>query len=154
MRLRIPPPVVMLLSAALMWTLDRWMPLAYWFGPPWNRVGGLVAATGVAIAVAAFVRFRQIGTTVDPMDPGKASRLVTDGVFLVSRNPMYLGLLLLLVGWAIWLGSALPWLVPPLFVLLLTRVQIVPEEMALRQRFGEQYVSYERRVSRWIGRRG
>ena len=154
MRLRIPPPVVMLLSAALMWTLDRWMPLAYWFGPSWNRVGGLVAATGVAMAVAAVVRFRQIGTTVDPMDPSKASRLVTDGVFLVSRNPMYLGLLLLLVGWAIWLGSALPWLVPPLFVLLLTRVQIVPEEMALRQRFGEQYVSYERRVSRWIGRRG
>ena len=77
---------------------------------PWNRLGGLVAALGVATAVAAFVRFRRIGTTVNPTDPNKASHLVTDGVFRVSRYPMYLGLLLLLIGWAIWLGSTRkPW---------------------------------------------
>ncbi|MGF6598624.1 protein-S-isoprenylcysteine O-methyltransferase Ste14 [Paraburkholderia sp. GAS448] len=55
-----------------------------------------------------FVRFRQARTTTNPMDPSKASRLVTDGVFCVSRNPMYLGLELLLIGWAVWLGSASP----------------------------------------------
>ena len=117
-----------------------------------NRLGWLAAAAGVAIAVGAWRRFRQVGTTVNPLDPSKASRLVTDGVFRVSRNPMYLGLVLLLIGWAIGLGSASPWLVPPLFVIVLTVVQIIPEEQALSRRFGEQYLSYRRSVARWIGR--
>ena len=86
------------------------------------------------------------------MEPSKASRLVTDGVFRISRNPMYLGLELLLIGWAVWLGSASPWLIPPLFAVVITVVQIIPEERALGQRFGDQYRSYQRRVARWIGR--
>jgi len=101
MRPHIPPPVLMLLAAALMWVHDHGMPLAQWISAPWNRLGGLAAAVGVAIAGAAFIRFRQVGTTVNPMERGKASRLVTDGVFRVSRNPMYLGLVLLLIGWAV-----------------------------------------------------
>jgi protein-S-isoprenylcysteine O-methyltransferase Ste14 len=153
MRPRIPPPLLMLLAGGLMWVLDQWMPLAQWIGRPWNRFGGLVAAAGIAVSVAAFVRFRKAGTTANPLDPSKASRLVTDGVFRLSRNPMYLGLVLLLIGWAVWLGSASPWLVPPLFVIVLTLVQIVPEEQALGRSFGEEYVSYRRRVARWIGRR-
>ena len=143
----------MALAAVLMWALDRWIPLAQWIGQPWNRLGGLVAAVGVIIAVAALVRFRQVGTTVNPTDPSKASHLVTDGVFRYSRNPMYVGLLLLLIGWAICLGNASPWVVPPLFVVLLTFSQINPEERALRQLIGEQYVSYQRSVARWLGRR-
>lgn len=153
MQPRIPPPIVMLLAAALMWVLHRWMPLSHWIAPPWNRLGGLAGAVGVAFAVAAFARFRRARTTVNPMDPSKASRLVTDGVFCVSRNPMYLGLLLLLIGWAVWLGSAGPWLIPPLFVIVITAVQIIPEEQALGQLFGEEYVWYRRSVARWIGRR-
>ena len=152
MRLRIPPPVVTLLAAALMWALHHWMPVGHWIAPPWNRLGGLAGALGIAIAVAAVVRFRQARTTANPMDPSKASRLVTDSVFCVSRNPMYLGLLLLLIGWAVWLGSASPWLILPLFVIVITVVQIIPEEQALGQLFGDQYLSYRRSVARWIGR--
>jgi protein-S-isoprenylcysteine O-methyltransferase Ste14 len=111
----------------------------------------MVAAVGIAVDVAAFMRFRKAGTTVNPLDPSKASRLVTDGVFRVSRNPMYLGLVLLLIGWAVWLGSVSPWLVPPLFVIVLTVVQIIPEEQALSRRFGEEYLSYRQSVARWIG---
>ncbi|MEM5364746.1 isoprenylcysteine carboxylmethyltransferase family protein [Paraburkholderia azotifigens] len=136
-----------------MWALHRWIPLTYWIPPPWNRFGSLPAIVGLAIAAAAIVRFRQVRTTISPMDPGKASRLVTDGVFRISRNPMYLGLELLLIGWAVWLGSASPWLIPPLFAIVITIVQIIPEERALGQRFGDQYRSYRRRVARWIGRR-
>jgi protein-S-isoprenylcysteine O-methyltransferase Ste14 len=152
MRPRIPPPILMLLAAGLMWVLDHWMPLAQWIAPPLNLLGALVVVAGIAIDVAAFVRFRNAETTVNPLYPSKASRLVTDGVFRVSRNPMYLGLLLLLIGWGIWLGSASPWLVPPLFVIVLTVVQIIPEEQALSRNFGEEYVSYRRSVARWIGR--
>jgi protein-S-isoprenylcysteine O-methyltransferase Ste14 len=143
----------MLLAAALMWVLHRWLPLSHWIARPWNRLGALAGAAGVAIAVAAFTRFRQARTTVDPMDPSKASHLVTHGVFRISRNPMYLGLLLLLVGWAIWLGTASPWLIPPLFVIVITVAQIIPEERALHKLFGEQYLAYQRSVSRWIGHR-
>jgi protein-S-isoprenylcysteine O-methyltransferase Ste14 len=153
MRLRIPPPIVMLLAAAFMWTMHYWMPLGHWIAPPWNRLGGLAGAAGIAVAAVAVVRFRQTGTTVNSMDPSKASRLVTDSVYCVSRNPMYLGLTLLLTGWAIWLGGASPWLIPPLFVIVIMVVQIVPEEQALGQLFVDQYLSYRRSVARWIGRR-
>ena len=150
---RIPPPFVMLLAAALMWALHRWLPLSNWIATPWNRLGALPGAAGVAIAVAEFTRFRQARTTVNPMDPSKASRLVTHGVFRISRNPMYLGLLLLLIGWAVWLGTASPWLMPPIFVIVITIAQIIPEEQALHKLFGEQYLAYQRSVSRWIGQR-
>lgn len=153
MQHRIPPPFIMLFAAVLMWTLDRWLPLGHWIAPPWNRLGAFPAVAGVAIDVAAFVRFRQARTTVNPMDPSKASCLVTDSVFRISRNPMYLGLLLLLIGWALWLGSTSPWLIPPLFVVAVTVVQIIPEERALGQLFGEQFFGYQSSVARWIGRR-
>jgi protein-S-isoprenylcysteine O-methyltransferase Ste14 len=141
----------MLVAGAIMWTLDRWLPLAHWIDHPWNRFAALPAAVGVAAAAAALARFRQAQTTVNPMDPSKTSRLVTGGIFGVSRNPMYLGLSLLLIGWALWLGSASPWLVPPLFVILITFVQIIPEERVLGRLFGAQYATYRRRVPRWIG---
>ena len=153
MKLRVPPPIFMLLAAAAMWTLNRWLPLAHWIQPPWNRMGALPAASGFVIAVAAFVRFHQVRTTVNPMDPSKATQLVTDGVFKISRNPMYLGLVLLLIGWAVWLDSASPWFIPPLFMLVITRVQIIPEEQALERLFGTQYIAYRRRVARWVGGR-
>lgn len=154
MKLRIPPPVIMIIAATLMWACQRWLPLAQWVVPPWNRLGFLAAILGVAISALALMRFRQARTTVNPMDPGKATHLVTDGIFSVSRNPMYLGLLLLLIGWALWLGSASVWIIPPLFVLGITYAQIVPEEQALSDLFGAQYAAYRQRVGRWVGRRG
>ena len=64
---------------------------------------------------------------------------------------MYLGLTLILVGWGVWLGSVSPWIIPPLFVIVITKAQIIPEEQALTQLFGAQYAEYRQRVSRWIG---
>jgi len=149
-RPRIPPPVLALLAAGIMWAFDRWLPLGRWIPRRWNGIGLLPAALGFAALFAAFVHFRQAGTTVNPMDPAKATLLVTSGVFGVSRNPMYLGLLLLLAGWAVWLGSASVWLIPPLFAIAITCLQIIPEERALERLFGPQYTQYRRRVARWI----
>jgi len=142
----------MLVAAVVMWTLSRWLPVVHWIQRPWNRVGVFPAAIGFVIVVAAFARFHQARTTVNPRDPGKATQLVTDGVFRLSRNPMYLGLVLLLIGWALWLDSASPWLIPPLFMIVITRVQIIPEEQALEVLFGAEYVAYRRSVGRWIAR--
>jgi protein-S-isoprenylcysteine O-methyltransferase Ste14 len=126
--------------------------VAYWLGSPWKLLGLLVGAVAIAVNLTAFWRFRSAGTTVNPIDLAKSTQLVTSGIFGVSRNPMYLGFLLLLVAWGIWLGSMSVWLVPPLFVILITRGQIVPEERALTKLFGAQYLSYKRDVARWIGR--
>jgi len=141
----------MLVAGALMWALDRWLPLAHWIDPPWNRMGAVPVALGIAVAAAALARLPQAQTTANPVDLSKSSRLVTDGIFRVSRNPMYLGLSLLLIGWALWLGNATPWFIPPLFAILITRVQIIPEEQALGRLFGEQYFAYRRRAARWLG---
>ena len=153
MKPRIPPPIVMLLAATLMWTLHRWLPLGHLITAPWNGLGMLPAAVGIALAMVALVRFRQAQTTVNPMEPERATSLVTDGIFRISRNPMYLGLLLLLTGWALWLGTASPWCVPPLFVIAISVAQIVPEERALEELFGERYLAYRQSVARWISLR-
>jgi protein-S-isoprenylcysteine O-methyltransferase Ste14 len=153
MRNRIPPPFIMLSAAAVMWALQRWLAVARLLDPPFNRAGVLLVAAGIGVAVTALLRFRRAGTTVDPRNPGKASRLVTDGIFAFSRNPMYLGMLLLLCGWAVLLGGLSPWIVPPLFVIAITRLQIIPEEQVLAKLFGRQYADYGARVGRWFGRR-
>ena len=100
MKTRVPPPVVALIAAIVMWFLDRRLPMARWIGPPWSWLGLVPVAVGVAIDVRAFRHFRRVGTTVNPMQPEQATRLVTDGIFGISRNPMYFGLLLILIGWS------------------------------------------------------
>jgi protein-S-isoprenylcysteine O-methyltransferase Ste14 len=153
MQTRVPPPFILIFSAAMMWLLHAVLPLARLIDPPWHRLGLLAMMAGVGVAATALLRFQRAGTTVDPRDPSKASKLVTDGVFAWSRNPMYLGLLLVLAGLAIMFGTIGPWLVPPLFVAALTFLQIKPEEQALKVRFGQDYVDYCRCTGRWIGRK-
>jgi protein-S-isoprenylcysteine O-methyltransferase Ste14 len=150
---RIPPPILALIAALLMAALDRWLPLARCVPAPWYRLGLFPAAAGVVIVATAFMSFRRVRTTVNPIDPSKATHLVTAGVFSISRNPMYLGLLLVLIGWAVWLGAASPWLIVPLFWAVITYGQILPEEQALTRLFGQRYAAYRREVSRWLGRR-
>lgn len=152
MKARIPPPLVMLSAALLMWALHRFMPLGELLASPWNRLGWIPVALGIGIAMTAFKGFQRAQTTVNPRAPESASHLVTDGVFRISRNPMYLGLTLLLTGWALLLGTASPWILPPLFVIFISYWQIIPEEQALEKIFGEPYRAYRQRVARWIGR--
>lgn len=110
----------------------------------------VLAGAGVCIAALGVGRFVRAKTTVDPLDPQRASTLVTTGIYRLTRNPMYLGLLLVLAAWAVYLAHPLPWVVLPLFILLLNRVQIAPEEAALTQLFGDEYRAYQKRVRRWL----
>jgi protein-S-isoprenylcysteine O-methyltransferase Ste14 len=142
----------MLFAAALMWGLHRWLPLGYLVAAPWNYLALIPAVIGRVITVAAGRRFRAARTTFDSSQPKEASHLVTDGVFRFSRNPMYLGMVLLLIGWGLWLGTLSPWLVPPLFVIFISIAQIGPEERALEAIFGAAYLAYRRSVRRWAGR--
>lgn len=154
---RVPPPVWWLLAATTMWLLDRWLPIEQLDDavarPVLALLAGVVAVAGLALAGEAILRFVRARTTVHPLHPEEAARLVVAGTYRYTRNPMYLGLLLLLAAWALWLGSLSVWLVLPLFVAVLTRLQIVPEERALAAKFGDDYHVYRRTVSRWFGRR-
>jgi len=150
LELKVPPVVVVLLTAALMW-LVAWAAPAFRFSFPARGllaiglalVGFLTSATGVA-------SFRRAATTVNPMAPDSASSLVRSGIYRLTRNPMYLGLGLILLGWAVFLSNALALCLLPGFVLYMNRYQIEPEERALSRRFGHEFATYTSRVRRWL----
>lgn len=150
LELRIPPPVVALLTAAAMGATAR-------LGagvelPPLVRTAAVAVLLSFAALCgpAAIAAFRRARTTVDPTRPEKASSLVTTGIYRLSRNPMYLALAVALGAWAVWL--AVPWcaLGPLAFAGYLTRFQIVPEERVMHQKFGAAYDDYRRRTRRWL----
>ena len=150
MRPIVPPPVLGLAAGAALWGVARAV-------PGWNvgfagqeAVAGAMAAVGLAIELAAILAFRRARTTVNPLRPHNASLVVAGGPYRFSRNPMYLGLLAVLAGWAVWLGNPLGAAVLAAFVGAVTVLQIRPEEAALAAKFGEGYAAYCRRVRRWL----
>jgi protein-S-isoprenylcysteine O-methyltransferase Ste14 len=116
------------------------------------RLGACIvlALVGLAFGVAGVVSFRRARTTVNPTTPAAASSLVSSGVYRITRNPMYVGLALLLFAWAVFLSSAWSLLGVLAFVLYIGRFQIVPEERALAQLFGSEYTAYQAKVRRWL----
>ena len=116
--------------------------------PGWLALIVLVLAVGVVLSAA--YAFRRAQTTFDPRTPEKTSSLVITGIFHLSRNPMYLGFLLILIAAAIYSGQLVNFLLLPLFVALANRWYIQPEEAALTQLFGQDYLNYLQQVRRWI----
>ena len=110
---------------------------------------GLLILGGAALNIAPKRRFRRAGTTVNPLRPQSGSALVQPGLHALSRNPMYLGHATLLFGVALLLGNAAAFAAVPLYVAGVARFQIVPEEWALRAKFGTACIGYCRWVRRW-----
>lgn len=147
---KIPAPAVAALAGVLMLLYAQSAQIA--MDPTVVRmyVGVGLSQASAVIALAAAATMWQARTTVNPLDPMRASRLVTGGVFRFSRNPMYLGLLLLLIAYAVRLDDLLVWLGPLFFMAYVTRFQIAPEERALSLKFGDAYLQYKARTRRWI----
>jgi protein-S-isoprenylcysteine O-methyltransferase Ste14 len=150
LRLKIPPPVVTLIAGAAMWGVDRASPALHFRVPGSRITAGVFAVLGLVLAGAAIAGFLRARTTILPEHPEKSSALVTTGIYRVTRNPMYLGLVTLMTGWAVLLSNPLTLAVVPLFALYLQRFQIVPEEEALARKFGASFEEYRRRVPRWL----
>jgi protein-S-isoprenylcysteine O-methyltransferase Ste14 len=150
LELRIPPPIVGLIVAAAMWLLASRPPL--W--PPSTSVrlsaSVFILTIGIAIALSAVVSFRRAQTTVNPLKPETSTSLVTTGIFARTRNPMYLGMLIGLLAWAVYLASAVALLGPVAFALYITRFQIIPEERAMQSLFGSAFSRYSQSVRRWF----
>ncbi|MDH4086942.1 MAG: isoprenylcysteine carboxylmethyltransferase family protein [Nitrospira sp.] len=146
--LKIPPVVTGAVTAISMWLVSRTLPtLAF---APLRVVAAGLGLVGAAITALAMLSFWRARTTVNPLKPSSTSFLVTSGIYRFTRNPMYLGLLFVLVGWALYLANVLSCLFLPAFILYMIRFQIKPEERALTARFGREYLEYASRVHRWI----
>ena len=142
------PPVLLLAALLIQAAVHVLIPSAQVIPRSWDFLGILIVIGGFAVVVVAAQQFKRAGTTVKPFEDSTA--LVTSGVFAVSRNPMYLGMVVVLVGVAMGLGSLVSLLVPFVFAWMLEIRFIRPEERRLAQLFGEPYSEYTQRVRRWL----
>lgn len=147
---RIPAPFVAIAIAAGMWPLPHAEPLSGAIESFRLATIDLSMNLSALVAFAAFLTFWRARTTINPLQPERASVLVTHGIYRFTRNPMYLSLLLLLVAYASYLGSWMAFAGPAGYVAYITRFQILPEERVLASKFGEEFAAYRRKVRRWI----
>ncbi len=133
-----------------MWAASR-------LGPSLNLGSSLRLGGGAAFGFAGafflsqgFLAFRKARTTIDPVRIDAASSVVTSGIYRYTRNPMYVGMAAVLIGWGLYLGGAWALPGPVAFVLFTTRFQIAPEERTMSARFGRGYEEYRQRVRRWL----
>ena len=145
---KVLPPTYLLVSIVIMLATHFLLPVPKIIPMPWNVLGIVPLACGIALNLAADKAFREVGTTVKPFEESTA--LLTSGVFRISRNPMYLGYELILIGIAIMLRSLAPYVVIPVFVALMNRVFIRVEEQMLEEKFGVAWSEYGQEVRRWI----
>lgn len=150
LQLKIPPPVYAISIAIIMWLLNRHFPLVEIISSPWNKIGLGIILIAASFDVWSLFLFLKKHTTPNPMKPENTTGIVTKGLYKYSRNPMYLGLLIILFGFGVWLGSLLPFLLLPVFYWVITEMQIKPEERMLEQKFGNVYLEYKNRVRRWL----
>lgn len=147
--LKIPPPLYLLLGGSLIYLVSRRTSPT----KPQNRwrwLGLLLVALGLGLDIHALLAFRKRKTTPNPLRPDKAEHLVIEGAYRFTRNPMYLGMVLILSGWSLLRTSLSGLLVVPAFIWTLNQVQIIPEEQFLKQKFGRPYRNYLKQVRRWI----
>jgi protein-S-isoprenylcysteine O-methyltransferase Ste14 len=148
--LKVPPPVLALLTGTAMWFVSRTGPSIELPFLVRTISAIVIAGFGGGLALAGDVAFKRAKTTINPLRPDNSTSLVTSGIYRFTRNPMYLGLLLVVLAWSVFLLSALAFAGPLIFVLYISRFQIEPEERILGAKFGEAYVNYTSQVRRWL----
>lgn len=148
--MRIPPVGVFIVCVVIMYFVQRSafkieLEMLYKM-----MIIGPLALFGGYVALMGVIEFRNKQTTVNPFTPENSSVLVTNGVYSWSRNPMYLGLLCSLLALFVYFAAPIALVGPALFKLYMDRFQILPEERHLTRIFGEKYLTYSAKVSRWI----
>jgi protein-S-isoprenylcysteine O-methyltransferase Ste14 len=145
---RIMPPVYLLVCVLAMLGLAWWYPLRHGLWGPWRWAGVAPIAIGLGLVVWVAMLFSRRHTTIKPGEV--STSLLTAGPFRFSRNPIYLGMVFVLIGTAIALDSLTPWFVVPFFIALSTLNVIPVDESMLAEAFGDEYASYRTRVRRWL----
>ena len=148
MKTKIPPPILALIMIALIYLSSLFIEQA-----TFNYQGSLsilALILGFACLLPSFKLFAKFKTTITPLKPSNSTALVTEGMYRYSRNPMYLGLLLITIASTIWFGTWLGIIINIVFIFLINFLQIIPEEETLLKIFGEEYGEYKKNVRRWI----
>ena len=144
------PPIAFAAAAVAIWLLGRSVEFCSLSLPYQTPIGIGVIVLGIVVVAVSIRSFVAAGTTPDPTRPQKATELVTDGVYSLSRNPMYVGDAMILAGIAVWVGSVLGLVPIAAFIWYIDRFQIGAEEKALAEIFGDRYAAYRNRVRRWL----
>lgn len=147
---KVPPPVLMLTTLAIMYGISS---LGFKLSMPtalvWILVLGFIAA-GLYFAVTAIRLFKSHKTTVNPLENAEPSSLVVEGIYKITRNPMYVGLCCLLIAWGCYLQAPLALLGVAVFAWYMTQFQILPEEESLHNEFGDEFIRYKEQTRRWL----
>jgi protein-S-isoprenylcysteine O-methyltransferase Ste14 len=145
---RIAPPILALLHIIAAFILARFVPLPFSVPRAVEYIGFALVVIGFLFGLGAVIAFRRARTTLDPYHP--VSSIVTSGMYGFSRNPIYLGFLLMVIGIPLNAGTYWGIILGPVFILLCNKLVIEHEEAYLEKRFGETYISYRSRVRRWL----
>ena len=148
MKTKIPPPILALIMIAIIY-LSSFIVETFTFSYQ-TVLSVLVVVVGLGCALPSFRLFAKNKTTISPFTPSETTVLVTAGMYRYSRNPMYLGLVLLNIAATIFFGTWFGIIIAATFIFLLNLLQIIPEEEALLDIFGEEYIEYKKKVRRWI----
>jgi protein-S-isoprenylcysteine O-methyltransferase Ste14 len=145
---RVYPPTYLLVAVVLMVCLHLLVPVRQVIFAPYRYLGLIPLAAGLVVVLSVAANFQRAGTTIKPFE--ESSTLVVSGVYRVTRNPIYLGMVCSLIGVGVLAGSVTPFLVVPAFAYMIDRRFIRAEEALLEQTFGSQYGAYKARVRRWL----
>ncbi len=142
------PTHYLLVAILLMLALHFLFPVTRIIPAPWIVFGFIPLAIGIAINLIADKAFHQANTTVKPFE--ESASLIREGVFRYTRNPMYLGFVLILIGISLLFGSLTPWIIVPIFAIMMDFIFIRVEERMLDEQFGPIWLEYKARVRRWL----
>jgi protein-S-isoprenylcysteine O-methyltransferase Ste14 len=145
---KIIPPVYLMFILTLMWVMNHYFPIFQHTRPPVAYSGIILVFFGIAMVAISAGMFKLAGTGLEPFD--EATRLITGGFFRYTRNPMYMGMFLMLFGVAVLLGSVGALLPVPVFVLIIRNNFVLGEERFMEATFGQQYRDYKAEVRRWV----
>lgn len=146
--MKIPPLAQLAICLVFASILTEYLSIMSFNSPSWLVIVGTIA--GLAFLIPAVMSFIQQETTVNPQSPSNTTSLVTSGIFGISRNPMYVGMLLMLLSFVLWLGEVSSFIAPIIFYISIDRFQIRFEEQYLHQKFGEAFMEYTKRTPRWL----
>jgi len=148
--MKIPPPIIFFIAAACMWIIAMATPCLTFPFPYQKIVVMILLISGGIFGAASILSFILARTTINSVHVDTVSSFVSSGVYSITRNPMYLALLFVLLAWACFLSNIPALVVIPLFVFYMNYFQIKPEEIALESKFGDAFIQYKTKVRRWL----
>ena len=144
---KIPPPLVTVMCIGIIYLFESKIEYSNY---DLKVVGIIFLILGLIIILSAVLKFIKAKTTVDPSRPYKTSNLVKSGIYNITRNPMYLGMLFLIMSYSMYNNNIVGCIVIPIFIFYINKFQIEPEEIEMRRKFGESFENYCKKVNRWL----